>query len=160
MTNNAIMDRFPQGTPMGGSRFRAQFTTTPDRFGPFAESMTLFLCAAGSNPLQWDNLINALAAKRRIELNEVSNMDVIVEKRLFLDELEKLNKASFHAEFSQVKIALDLSSSNFRDVLAQVCNQQRVAVLKSSKRDNYSFINLAEEIEEINPELKVNLKSQ
>ena len=78
MTNNAITDRFPQGTPMGVPRFREQFTTTPDRFGPFAESMTLLLCAAGSNPLQWDNVINALASKRRIEFNEVKNRDVII----------------------------------------------------------------------------------
>jgi hypothetical protein len=72
MTNNAINVRFPQGTPMGGSRFRAQFSTTPDRFGPFAESITLLLCVSGSNPLQWENLINALATKRRIEFNPLT----------------------------------------------------------------------------------------
>ena len=54
MSDNAVNTRFPRGTPMGGSRFREQFTTSPDRFGPFAESMCLLLCAMGANPSQWD----------------------------------------------------------------------------------------------------------
>jgi hypothetical protein len=28
MSDNAVNTRFPRGTPMGGSRFRAQFTTS------------------------------------------------------------------------------------------------------------------------------------
>jgi hypothetical protein len=88
MSENAVSTRFPQGTPMGGSRSRAQFTTSPDRFGPFAESMCLLLCAVGANSSQWDALISTLAAKRQIEFNEVRNRDIIVEKRLFLDEIE------------------------------------------------------------------------
>jgi hypothetical protein len=44
-----------------------------------------------------------------------------------------------------------MASNNFRDVLAQVCNQQRVAVLKSTKREKHNFNNLTEKIGE-NPE--------
>jgi hypothetical protein len=147
MSDNRAGGRFPNGTPMGDSRFRTQFTVQADRFGPFAETMTLLLCCVGASQGQWDSMIKAVATKRQIEFREVNNRDIIVEKRMFLDTVEKLCKATVHAELSQVEISIDICTNNFRVTLSAVSNQQRLAILKNAKRENHIFNQITEEIE-------------